>query len=156
MLAGHCAHSMDCTRWTHGCGACPDLTLYPQLPRDNTAPNWQRKRDIYRRSRLHVATPSAWLMGKVERSMLADGIVESRVIPNGVDLDRFRPRERAAIRHRIDVPQDARVVLFSANGIRGNPWKDWPTMRAAVERVADELAGHRIVLVGLGEAGAPE
>jgi glycosyltransferase involved in cell wall biosynthesis len=156
MLSGHCAHSMDCTRWTNGCGRCPDLTLYPRLPRDNTASNWQRKRDLYRRSSLYVATPSAWLMGKVERSMLADGIVEARVVPNGVDLDRFRPRERAEARHRLEVPHDAHVVLFSANGIRGNPWKDWPTMRAAVERVADELAGRRLVFVGLGERGEPE
>ena len=38
-----------------------------------------------------VVTPSAWLMRRVERSMLAEAAVESHVIPNGVDLSLFRP-----------------------------------------------------------------
>src|SRR5690606_30846404 len=70
MLAGHCAHSLDCERWQIGCGQCPDLARYSSIRRDATAENWRRKRDIYAVSRLHVATPCRWLMDKVEQSML--------------------------------------------------------------------------------------
>src|SRR5207249_2562667 len=62
LLSGHCAHSLDCERWLGGCGACPDLSLYPAVKRDATAQNWQQKRRIYADARLHVATPSRWLM----------------------------------------------------------------------------------------------
>ncbi|MCS6814013.1 MAG: glycosyltransferase, partial [Cyanobacteria bacterium] len=57
LLSGHCAHSFECDRWRTGCGSCPDLTIPPPIPRDATAYNWQRKQQIYARSRLYVATP---------------------------------------------------------------------------------------------------
>jgi teichuronic acid biosynthesis glycosyltransferase TuaC len=36
----------------------------------------------------------------------------NHVIPNGVDVDRFRPRDRADARRRLGWPQDERTVLF--------------------------------------------
>ncbi|MEO8681150.1 MAG: glycosyltransferase family 4 protein [Vicinamibacterales bacterium] len=52
-----------------------------------------------------------------ERSYRAAGLPSSRYrfIPNGVELDRFRPAsdaERAALRHRLGLPSDLPVVLF--------------------------------------------
>src|SRR5262249_17124394 len=66
LLSGHCAHSFACEKWRTGCGECPDLTIYPEIRRDATRYNWQRKREIYSRSRLYVSTPSQWLMQKVD------------------------------------------------------------------------------------------
>ncbi|WP_455371662.1 glycosyltransferase, partial [Petrachloros mirabilis] len=91
LLSGHCAYTLGCDRWKAGCGICPDLSIYPALLRDGTAFNWKRKKDIYANSRLYVATPSRWLMGQVEQSMLASSVVEARVIPNGVDGSVFSP-----------------------------------------------------------------
>jgi glycosyltransferase involved in cell wall biosynthesis len=153
LLSGHCAHSLDCERWISGCGHCPDLTLYPEVWRDNTAPNWQRKRAIYRESRLFVATPCRWLMDKLDRSMLAEGTVERRVIPNGVDLNRFRPANQAVARRSLGLPDDAHVVLFSSRVITSNPWKDWPSIREAVAIASERLPTRRVILLGLGEAG---
>src|SRR6185295_7744800 len=36
LLTGHCAYSLGCERWEHGCGSCPDLTIYPSIKRDAT------------------------------------------------------------------------------------------------------------------------
>jgi glycosyltransferase involved in cell wall biosynthesis len=95
-------------------------------------------------------------MDKVDRSMLSAGVVESRVIPNGVDLNRFRPGNQAQARLTLGLPEDAFVVLFSANGITANPWKDWRTIRDAIAVAAERLPTRRIILVGLGEAGSAE
>jgi glycosyltransferase involved in cell wall biosynthesis len=156
LLSGHCAHSIDCERWLSGCGNCPDLSLYPMLLRDNTAANWQRKAGIYRSSRLFVATPCRWLMDRVDRSMLAEGVAERRVIPNGVDLGRFRPKDQAVARRSLDLPEDAHIVLFSAREIKANPWKDWPTIREAIAIASERLPNKRLVLLGLGEARGVE
>ncbi len=118
LLTGHCAHSFECQRWISGCGECPDLTIYPSVPRDATAFNWHRKRRIYNRSRFYVATPCQWLMDKVQRSILRQAAVETRVIPNGIDLSIFRPAERSAVRESLGLPQDCRILLFAAHGIR--------------------------------------
>ncbi len=154
LLSGHCAHSFDCERWKTGCGHCPDLTIDPALRRDATAYNWQRKRDIYAGSQLSIVTPCQWLMRKVEESILAPAIVSARIIPNGVDLSVFRPADRQTVRTALHIPPDARVILFTANNIRGNIWKDYQTMRAAVTLVAERFYGQQILFLALGE-GAP-
>jgi glycosyltransferase involved in cell wall biosynthesis len=157
LLSGHCAHSFACERWRTGCGACPDLSSYPPVRRDATAFNWARKRDLFAASRLYVATPSRWLMGKVEASMLLPGVVEARVIPNGVDLAVFRPGDRAAARAALGLPQDAHVLLFAGNRVRENPFKDYATLRDSLARLgADRTGAGPVICVALGDAGAPE
>jgi len=176
LMAGHCAHSLECERWRTGCGQCPDLTLYPAIRRDATAFNWQRKRGLYRAARLHVATPCRWLMNKVEASMLRPGVVEARVIPYGIDLGVFHPADRRAAREAIGAPPDVPMLLFAANSIRRNAWKDYAMMREAVVRLALRWSGHvdrstqakkdrganghthdgRLLFIALGETAAPE
>jgi glycosyltransferase involved in cell wall biosynthesis len=156
LMSGHCAHSLECDRWRSGCGACPDLTLYPAVRRDRTAANWERKRSIFEQCRLHVATPCRWLAQRVGQSILAPAVAECRVIPYGIDLGVFRPADRQATRAALGLDPRAAILLFAANGIRRNPWKDFATMRAAVARMADTYRTRPLVFLALGEGGAPE
>ncbi len=156
LLSGHCAHSFDCERWKTGCGKCPDLSIYPAVRRDATSYNWQRKKEIYSRSRLYVATPSRWLMSKVEESILATAVIEGRVIPNGVDLRIFRPGDRQVVRTALGLPLDAKVLFASARNIRQDRFKDYETMVSTVELVAERLSGHKVIFVVLGEEGSVE
>jgi glycosyltransferase involved in cell wall biosynthesis len=96
------------------------------------------------------------MIQKVGQSMLAPAVVESRVIPNGVDLSVFHPSGKQEVRDKLDLPQDSRVLLFSANEIRQNVWKDYRTMRAAIMQVAENLPGQRVLFLALGEAGPLE
>ncbi len=156
LLSGHCAHSFDCERWKTGCGHCPDLTIYPAVRRDATAYNWKRKQEIYAKSRFIVATPSRWLMEKVEQSMLYPAIEESRVIPNGVDLTIYRQADKRLARSLLGLPQEAKILLFAANGIKTNMWKDYATMRAAVAQVAARMGGTKVIFIALGDVSQPE
>lgn len=153
LLAGNCAHSFDCERWQDGCGSCPDIHIYPGLQADETAGNLARKKAIYTRSRLRIATPCRWLMSKVERSVLAEGMVEGRIIPYGLDFEFFRPGDRRDARRVLGLPQEGMIFLFSADNIRGNPWKDFNTLRQAVEIFAAQ--GQEVLFLALGET-APE
>ena len=133
MLAGHCGHSVDCERWQTGCGCCPDLMIYPSIRRDATHYNWRRKASIYAASRLHIVTPSEWLLNRVKKSMLWPAVVSAQTIPNGVDLKVFQPRSKTTSRQQLGISQDAKVILFAANGIRANPFKDFATLRSGLE-----------------------
>jgi len=156
LLSGHCAYSLGCDRWKTGCGACPDLTIHPAVKRDATDLNWQRKRDIFATSKLYVASSSRWVMEQVQQSMLAPAVVESRVIPNGIDLSVFKPAQRRAVRAALGIPHDVKMLVFSANGIRANVFKDYQTMRSALARLGQRLTGQRIILIALGEDAPPE
>lgn len=54
----------------------------------------------------------------------------ARVIPCGVDLELFRPMQRAAARARIGIADDRLVVVFP--GSPTNPAKDYPLFQAAL------------------------
>ena len=151
LTTGHCAHSIGCERWLSGCGDCPDLGLYPPLLRDATAENWRRKKDVFADSRLFVATPCQWLLDKVRRSILAPAMIEGRVIHNGVDLSVFHPGDRNRARTFLDLPGDARILLFAAQGVKGSSWKDFKTLRGSVARVAESLPEKEILCLALGE-----
>src|SRR5438445_279328 len=94
-FTGHVAYSYDCERWRHGCGSCPYLTEYPALSRDTTAFLWRWKNEVYRRSKLTIVAPSRWIERAASQSPLPSRF-PIRWIPNGVDLQRSRPVERAA------------------------------------------------------------
>ncbi len=154
LFSGHCAYKLQCERT--GCGRCPNLTIYPAIKRDATAYNWRRKRDIYARSRLYVATPSQWLMDEAQRSVLASGIVEAKVIPYGIDLSIFHPSDRQTAREALGLPIEAKIILLVANGIRHNIFKDYKTMKTALVQVSERWNGEEIVFLALGEDAPPE
>jgi glycosyltransferase involved in cell wall biosynthesis len=156
LLSGHCAHSLDCERWKTGCGQCPYLRIDPEIVRDGTSFNWRRKKDIYARSRVWLATPSQWLMNKVQESMLAPAIIESRVIPTGIDLSTFRPADRMSVRSRLHIPAEPQVLLFTGNKVRRNTWKDFATIEAAVRLVSESQQNRPLLLIALGEDGPEE
>src|SRR5262245_55803988 len=70
-----------------------------------------------------------------------------QVIPNTVDLERFKPSNeaRAAIRRELGVEEE---FVWLAVG-RFQPAKDYPTMIAAFARLARHSAS-RLILVGQG------
>ena len=155
MISGNCAHSLACERWQVGCGNCPDITLYPGLKMDSTAANWQRKRSIFENSRLYIATPSQWLMNKVQKSILAPALIETRVIPNGIDTKIYYPGDRSAVRRKFNLPEAEPMILFVANGIKNNQFKDYKTLQQAIE-IIGQRCPHPVHFIALGESAPPE
>ena len=154
LFSGHCAFPLGCERWKSGCGDCPDLTLYPAVKRDATDFNWARKRAILAGSRVYVTTPSEWMMARVRESIVAPAAVDTRVIPNGVDTRVFRPGRSAAARGVLGISPGARVLMVAANGLRFNVWKDYRTLRGALELLG---RGEReLVVLAVGETAPPE
>jgi glycosyltransferase involved in cell wall biosynthesis len=147
MLSGHCAYTLGCERWEGGCGSCPDLTIYPAIKRDATSYNWKRKRKLYQKSNLYIATPSQWLMERVQRSMMKP--VEYRVIPNGVDLKLYYPGERLQARHELGLSGDTKIILSVANQ---SVFKDNATIMDAVKIISknEQLKALTIYFVALG------
>lgn len=155
LLSGNCAHSFTCERWKTGCGNCPDITIYPGLKVDTTHLNWIRKKEIFTQSKLYIATPCQWLMDKVNASILAPAMIEGRVIPNGVDVQVFHPGDRQQARVQLGLPADQPILLFVANGIKNNLFKDYETLRAAIIMIGS-LSEKPIYFVALGEKGQTE
>ncbi|MGB8633636.1 MAG: glycosyltransferase [Xanthobacteraceae bacterium] len=132
--------------------------IYPAIARDSTAFNWRRKREIFAESRFFVATPCSWLMRRVENSILAPAVHDARVIPNGIDLNIFRPiADREAVRKQLGINLESKVVVFAAHGIRNkHTCKDYNTFRAAIGKFSAGWSGCPVLILALGDDGPSE
>jgi glycosyltransferase involved in cell wall biosynthesis len=148
LYTGHCAYSFGCLRWMTGCGKCPDLSIYPSVKRDATAFNWKRKRQIYNKSELYIATPSKWLFDRLQESMLH--AYKAKIINNGVDIHLYTPGSSSKARDALHLPQDAKIILVVANFLKQNPFKDYLTIERAIAQLGAETNSESIILVTLG------
>ena len=116
-FTGGCCHAMGCAKFTEQCGACPQLGSSNE--HDLSRDVWLRKQGYYSslgRERIHLVTPSRWLGKELSRSPLLSRFPQS-VIPYGLDLEVFQPRDRALSRELLGIAKSAKVVLFVSNGL---------------------------------------
>ena len=155
LLTGHCAYFFECNRWKTGCGKCPDLNIYPAIKRDATAFNWRRKRKIYAKSLLYIAAPSQWMIDCLRASPFASFVRKMRVIPNGVSNSIFRPQDKKVLRGDLNLPEDAYIFLFVAQGYKNNPFKDYDTIAQAI-LIISQKSKRKIVFMGIGASSSQE
>lgn len=149
-MTGHCTYSYDCSRWTTGCGACPILSDLPALRRDTTAFLWKTKQRLYGRSNLTIVAPSTWMARVASESPLLRSF-PCHMIPNGIDLEVFRPIDRAAARASLNLPTSARIVLFGAQFVFDRR-KGSRFVTQALDRLNE--AGHRDLMLLVAGSGA--
>lgn len=143
-MTGGCHHARDCTGYLSCCGNCPVL----KSPRawDLSRAMMKRKARCWRDLDIHLIAPSYWMAQQAGSSALFRD-ADIRVIPNGVDLARYRPWDRKLARDILGLP-DGPLVLFSAAKGLATPYKGG---ELALETVAGLRAqGHDATLVVMG------
>lgn len=150
-FTGGCHYDVGCGRFAVACGACPLL--------GSTAPDDVSRRVLQRKVRalagvpddgLTVVSPSRWMAGEARRSTVF-GRFETRVIPNGIDLDAFCPvGDRGAVRRRFELAPDDRAILFVAD-VLNDSRKGWPQLEQALAETAARLPNLRVLTLGLGD-----
>jgi glycosyltransferase involved in cell wall biosynthesis len=145
-FTGGCHYDLGCGRYLVGCGACPQLGSHNNT--DLSSRIWQRKYSVFARlsPRIQFVAPSKWLASEVKQSPLLWRF-PVHVIPHGVDLTEFAPRNRAHVRQLLDIPLDAKVVLFVAENL-DNRRKGFSVVTEALVRCA--LAIPNLLLLSVG------
>lgn len=92
-FTGHCAvfSVENCEQWKTQCEHCIQKHHYPaSLILDRSRRNFRRKRELFiDLPNMTLVTPSYWLAAEVRQSFLKEFPVH--VIPNGIDLNIFKP-----------------------------------------------------------------
>lgn len=148
LMGGHCAHSFECERWRIGCGECPKPRTPFPIWYDGSARNWADRKAIFSRFRYRISAPCQWILNKARASLLAENMVEGRVIPNGVDRRLFHQGDKGSARDRLKFDRSERIVLFVGNYARTSPWRDYSMLEEALSHPDED-----ITLLCVGENG---
>lgn len=150
---GRCAYTGGCCLHLSGaCGeACPTWGEYPSCAPERIAAQLAEKRAVLARSPgLCAAAPSAWIAREAALGLWAGRRVE--VLANGLDLDAFRPVDRAQARRALGLPEQGRVLL-AASLLLDDPRKGTDLLLAALPWLEP---GATLLLMGGGELEVPE
>ena len=147
-ITGHCAHSFECEKWKTGCGNCERLDIYPAIKKDRTKFLWNYKKKNFKSANFTIVTPSLWLKKCVEESFLKNKDV--RLIYNGIDLENFQKADKAEARKKLGLPDNKKIVLFSANGGVKNPFKGGEFVFQALKKLKNR---NDILFLNIGGEG---
>ena len=141
-FTGGCHYSGNCTKYRSSCGACPQLGSANE--EDLSRQIWNQKNYFFNNLNVHVVTPSEWLAKCVSHStLLSEKPVE--VIPNGFPLDIFLPKEKTKARQMLNLPKNAKVILFGADSVV-NARKGFVYLLGALNKMASKKDGDVVIL----------
>jgi glycosyltransferase involved in cell wall biosynthesis len=152
-MTGGCHYDRDCVRYEAECGNCPILGRSGKY--DLSYWNMHRKQLAWKDLNLTIACPSQWMAGcAAESSLFKNKRIE--VIPNGIDLERFRPIDRQQARDWLRLPKDRHLILFSAVDPIKNPHKGFPYFRQAMQIIKQNKMENEPEVVLLGASRTEE
>lgn len=146
-FTGGCSYAEGCERYRDQCGRCP--LLKSESERDLSRRIWRRKRSAWRNLDLTVVAPSRWMKSCAERSSIL-GNYPVVCVPNGIDIERFRPEAQAEARRVLGLPAEAHIVLFGATAADSDPRKGFDLLTAALAHLPRTIAGRPVVAVVFG------
>ena len=110
-FTGICHHAAGCIRYERSCGECPFL----RSPSRNDLSHqlFLAKQAVYARGEITFVACSNWLRELAAKSPLTAGhqVVS---IPNPIDTTVYIPMDKSEARHRLNLPEDKKIVLFAA------------------------------------------
>jgi glycosyltransferase involved in cell wall biosynthesis len=133
IMTGHCIYPLNCERWRIGCGCCPALDLPFAFRRDRTAFGFRQKKWVCSHAELDVVVASRHMLEMARQSPIAQ-TARLHLIPFGIDLDRFCPRDSAGARERLGVLGDRAVIFVRAFE---SPFKGFDYLLEALERLSE-------------------
>jgi glycosyltransferase involved in cell wall biosynthesis len=147
---GGCHYNGGCDNFIYSCGSCPQLGS--KKPNDLSRKIWQNKMSNWSGLPITIVTPSRWLAGEAKRSsLLRDHRIE--VIPNGLDLNVFKPISKVIARQILGLPEEGLFVLFGAMNAATDKNKGYDYLQAALARL---LTSTKLNITSLLVFGASE
>jgi len=114
-FTGGCHYNEGCERFLAGCGKCPQLVSDEEL--DLSRNIFERKKkalDSFDSDQLHIIAQSKWIAGEIRKSLILERFAV-HVIPNGIDSEKFFPRNKTFSKEVLGIPPKNKMVLFVAD-----------------------------------------
>ena len=151
-FTGGCHYSGECDRYVNSCGVCPQLGNSNES--DLTRWVYKRKSKAWNNLNLTVVSPSNWLADCAKSSSLFQNL-RIEVIPNGLDIHKYKPWGRETARKFLNLPQDKQLILFGAFSATQDTRKGFQLLQPALQKLRETGWSETLELVVFG-ASQPE
>jgi glycosyltransferase involved in cell wall biosynthesis len=109
---------------------------------------YQHKRKVYRQANcLTFCPPSQWLANCLRESSIFDRQPYIHVVPNGIDTEKFRPVDSKRTRRELNLPIDAKIVLFGASHGTREKRKGFDLLSGVLRSLIARKTGNTMLLV---------
>ncbi|MFX0170795.1 MAG: glycosyltransferase family 4 protein [Candidatus Hodarchaeota archaeon] len=146
-FTGGCHYDFFCGKYESECGKCPTLMSQKELDLSRWVLN--RKLQAWQDLDLIIITPSTWL-GRCARKSHVFRNKKVFVIPNGIDLQIFRPYDKQKVRSELSLPQDNKIILFGALKSLKNARKGFKFIKPLIESISSLKPKNKIELLIFG------
>jgi glycosyltransferase involved in cell wall biosynthesis len=153
-FTGGCFLPGDCTRFRDSCGSCP--VLGSGRENDLSRRVWQRKSKGWRNLNLTLIAPSRWMAERAKQSSLFRD-KRIKVIPNGLDVERFQPTDKGTARAHLSLPLDKKLILFGAKAATRDRNKGFHLLVRALHEIVGSKrdVGMELVVFGSSQPDSP-
>ena len=148
-LTGGCHHSLECDRYTEGCGSCPQLGSTRE--RDLTRFVLRHKQASLPKD-IRIVGMSRWMSDCASKSAVFRAR-QVTTISNNVDTELFSPLPKKLARQALGFDEDRKIVLVGAQDV-ASVYKGFDLFVEALESLTKDNI--HVVLFGKTSGGIPE
>lgn len=146
-FTGGCHYDQECQQYIESCGGCPQLSSRQNS--DLSHQIWNRKRLAWQDANLTIVTPSTWLADCAKSSSLfKNSRVE--VVPNGLDIRKYKPIDKGLARNILNLPQDKKLILFCSINATSAKRKGFELLQPALQKLCKNGYQDQFELVVVG------
>lgn len=148
-FTGGCHYPGNCREFESNCGRCPMLAskFQPDLSRWT----FKQKKHLWHDLNLTLVTPSRWMADMAHSSALFHN-THIEVIPNGLDITLYRPRDRQTAREMFGLQKDRPLLLYGAMNALNDTKKGFSLMIETLTHLSPIAVDMGVELVIFGVA----
>jgi len=116
---------------------------------------WNKKKRAWKDlDNISIITPSNWLAECARKSILFRNY-RINVIPNGIDIEIFKPINKKTAREKLGLPLDKKFILFGAMSATSDPRKGFEYLEKALKLI-DFKKKDDVEIIVFGSNGSTE
>ena len=149
-FTGGCHYNDGCEKYKETCGSCPQLGSNKEA--DLSRRTLHHKKKSWQDIDLTIVTPSKWLAECAGSSSLFKG-KRVHVIPNGLDIEIYKPSSKSLAREKLSLPVDKKLILFGGMNASSDRRKGFQYLEPALKKIAKGPFSETLELVTFGSTG---
>lgn len=152
-FTGGCHYNDGCERFQQACGNCPQLNRSGK--NDLSRSVLRRKKKAWSKLDITIVTPSNWLAECAKKSSLFNGR-RIEVIPNGLNLNLFKPINKTTSREIWDLLINKKLILFGAMSAASDHRKGFDLLYEGLKQLVPQWSDKaELVVFGSSERETP-